>query len=289
MRMNIKIMKARASSSFHLITLLVFVSGLAATPLAYANERHLTYTYETAVLPRGAKEIEIWTTPRLGRDDYYARFDERLEFEVGVTDRLQTSLYLNWNAITSEAEVMPGFKQKVSATEFEGISSEWKYKLIDPVANAVGFALYGEASLGPTESELEGKLIFDKRIGKLLLAANLVAAVEFEFEGAEPEAEEIEIEPVLGATYFITPNLALGLELRNHNKIAKEPMAGGEFEWEHSALFLGPVVSYATQSWWVAATILPQLPALKKEGAGSRVLDEHEELNARVIFAFHLD
>src|SRR5262245_34530149 len=78
---------------------LVPASFAAALPAAYGNERHFTYTYESAVLPAQAKEIEVWTTPRLGRDDYYARFDQRLEFEVGLTDRLQTSLYLNWNAI----------------------------------------------------------------------------------------------------------------------------------------------------------------------------------------------
>src|SRR5262245_5114486 len=81
--------------------------ALASTPpRAEANERHFTYTYETAVLPQGAKELEFWTTPRLGREDYFARFDQRLEFEVGLTNRLQTSVYLNMDAVTQDVRVM---------------------------------------------------------------------------------------------------------------------------------------------------------------------------------------
>lgn len=243
---------------------------------AAANERHFTYTYESAVLPTGAKELEVWTTPRIGRDDYFVRFDERLEFEVGLTDQLMTAFYLNWSAVT--ADVAPDVRE--SETEFTGVSSEWKLKLMDPVADAVGLSVYGELSGGTEEFEAEGKLIVDKQIGDLLLAGNLVLANEWEMEPEETETEQ-EVEIDLAAAYFLRPGLSAGLELRNHNEVV-------EGEWEHSALFLGPVIGYATDAWWVALTILPQLPALKNEGEGSRVLDEHEKLEARILFSFHL-
>jgi hypothetical protein len=243
---------------------------------AHANERHFTYTYESAVLPTGAREIEVWTTPRIGREDYYVRFDERLEFEVGLTDQLMTAFYLNWTAIT--ADVAPDTRE--SDTEFTGVSSEWKLKLMDPVADAVGLGLYGELSGGTDEFEAEAKLIVDKQIGDILLAGNLVLANEWEMEPEETETEQ-EVEIDLAATYFLRPGLTAGLELRNHNEIL-------EGEWEHSALFLGPVIGYATDTWWTAVSILPQLPALKKEGDGSRVLDEHEKLEARILFSFHI-
>lgn len=244
---------------------------------AAGNERHFTYTYESAVLPTGAKELEVWTTPRIGREDYYVRFDERLEFEIGLTDRLMTAFYLNWSAIT--AEVAPDTRE--SETEFGGVSSEWKYKLMDPVADGLGLALYGELSGGTDEFEIEGKLIVDKQVGDLILAGNLVLANEWELEADETEAEQ-EVEIDLAVAYFLRPGLTAGLELRNHNEIH-------EGDWEHSALFFGPVFGYATDSWWAALTILPQLPALKK-GAddNTRVLDEHEKLEARLLFSFHI-
>jgi hypothetical protein len=249
---------------------------LFAGPAA-ANERHFTYTYESAVLPAGGKELEVWSTARIGREDYFVRFDERLEFEVGLTDALQTAFYLNWTAVT--ADVAPDTRESV--TEFTGVSSEWKLKLMDPVADAVGLGLYGELAGGTDEAEIEGKLIIDKQVGDLLVAGNLVLANEWELEPEETETEQ-EVELVLAGAYFLRPGLSAGLELRNHNEIV-------EGEWEHSALFLGPVVGYATDDWWATITLLPQLPALKKEGDGSRVLDEHEKLEARLLFSFHLD
>lgn len=253
-----------------------FVVLSLAPAAADANERHFTYTYESAVLPAGATELEVWTTSRIGKEDYFVRFDERLEFEVGLTDALQTALYLNWTAVS--ADVAPDIRETV--TEFTGVSSEWKVKLMDPVADSFGLALYGELTGGPAEAEVEGKLIVDKQVGELLLAGNLVLENEWEFEAEETESEQV-VELALALGYFLRPGLTAGLELRNHNDIH-------EGEWEHSALFFGPVLGYATDSWWAALSILPQLPALKKEGDGSRVLDSHEKVEARLLFSFHI-
>ena len=257
--------------------------AVAAVP-ALANERHFTYLYETAVLPPGAKEIEVWNTWRAGRGDFYSALDHRLEFETGLTEHVMTSFYLNWKNEASEGSN----GESDSKFAWEGISNEWKWKISDPVADPLGFGLYGEVSLGTEEFELEAKTLFDKKLDKLLLAANLVAAGEFENGADETELEEIELEADLGASYAVTPHFSVGLELRNHNEIAKEADSD-EMEWEHSALFLGPNVSYATEGWWVTLSVLPQLPALMKEEGGSiLVLDEHEKINARLLFSFHI-
>lgn len=261
----------------YLFSILVLGAAAALPGSALANERHFSFTYESAVLPAGAKELEVWTTPRVGRDQFYSRFDQRLEFEVGITDRLLTAFYLNASAIT--AEVAPGVRE--STYEFEGVSSEWKYKLADPVANALGLALYGEVTGSTNEFELEAKLIADKKLGNLMLAGNLVLESELEFEAEETESEMV-VELALGAAYFLSSHLSVGLELVNHNEFP-------EGSFEHSALFAGPVIAYATESWWVTATVMPQLPALKgHEGGGSRVLDEHEKVMGRILFSFHL-
>src|SRR4051812_33373099 len=151
-------MNRPSSVSSWLVSLLLAVPAIALPRLATANERHFTYTYESAVLPQGARELEVWTTARLGRDQYFARFDHRLEFEVGLTGRLQTSLYLNFSGET--AETAPGVR--TSGMSYQGVSSEWKYKLLDPVADALGLALYGELLGSTDEFEFEGKVILDK-------------------------------------------------------------------------------------------------------------------------------
>src|SRR4029077_15822299 len=93
-------------------------------------------------MPVGEKEIDPGVTWRTGRSRFYSEFDYRTEFETGLTDHLLTALYLNWHQATLEDPAVPG--QKVHDQGFDGVSSEWKYKLLDPVADPVGLALYQE-------------------------------------------------------------------------------------------------------------------------------------------------
>ncbi len=258
--------------------LLVVVGALAfAGSEAAATERHFVYTYESGVLNAGDAELEPWTTFRNGRADFYNRFDNRLEFEVGITNRLQTAWYLNFTGLGRDVK---GGRE--TAFDFKGVSWEWKYKLTDPVADAFGAALYFEGTGGPEEAELEAKLIVDKRFGNYLFAFNVVGEHEWKFEKDETKREVV-LEFDTGFGYFLTPRLFAGIELRNHNEF---PSGEG---WEHSALFAGPVLSYAQKSWWMTLTLMPQLPALKGGGNDdSRILDEHEKINARIVFGFHL-
>ena len=62
--------------------LILTTSAVAAS----ASERHFAYTYESAVLRPGAREIEPWSTFRLGRSDFYSRLDTRLEAELGLSE-----------------------------------------------------------------------------------------------------------------------------------------------------------------------------------------------------------
>jgi hypothetical protein len=249
----------------------VLVIAVTAAPAA-ASERHFTYTYESSVLRPGAREIEPWSTFRLGRSEFFSRFDSRIEAELGLTDRLQTSLYLDLKAQTADTPL-----GRSSSTELAGISSEWKLKLADPVADRAGVALYGELSAGPSEMEIEGKLILDKRVGRLLGALNLVAEHEWKFD--EPETErETAFEVDAAACWFLTPRLTAGLEIRSHTVVPP-----GE-EPTRSALFLGPTVSYAKDGWWVAASVLPQVRALRGVSDGHLDLEEHERVEVRVLF-----
>lgn len=253
---------------------------LGAAP-ASANERHFGYVYETPVLAPGAKEIEVYTTLRTGREDYFSALDHRISFEVGVSENLMTAFYLNMRNTTA------GDTALATSFAWKGFSSEWKLKLMDPVADAVGLGLYGEISYNTDGMDLEPKLLLDKKVGSWLLAANLIGEFEFEAEAEKMELEEIAPDITLGASYAFSPHFHAGLEFRNHNAIVKN--ADDEMELEFSALYAGPVVSYATESWWLTLSLLPQLPALSKESGGSiLVLDHGEKFNARLLFSFHI-
>lgn len=252
---------------------------LLAAP-ALANERHFTFSYESAVLPEGAKELEVWATPRYLRDDYYGRLDTRLELEVGVSDTVMTAFYLNATGVT--AETMPGVL--ASEAEITGVSNEWKFKHADPVADGLGVGSYVELTVGPAEFELEAKLLLDKKLGSLLLVANLIGELELEMEaeGGEIEAEpEGVIAATFGASWSLSEHLHAGLELVNENDLAHKKL-------QHSALLLGPVISYATEEWWVAFSVLPQLPALYHHGDATYDLETHERVLARLLVSFHI-
>ena len=253
------------------------LGGLLVATGAEASERRFTYTYQSGVLNAGDVELEPWTTFRGGREDYYRRLDHRLEFEVGLTDRLQTAFYLNFSAKTLDEGAA-----RVSEFEWGGISSEWKYKLMDPVADAVGMALYVEGSYATHESELEAKIIVDKQFGSVLLAFNAVFEHEWVFEEKGETEREMAVELDLGLAYQFSPAFSAGIEVRNHNEmVPKEGL-------EAATLFAGPVVAYSTERWWGALSVMPQLPALKTEEEGTLELEDHEKLNARLILGFHL-
>jgi len=250
-----------------------------------ASERRFTYTYESLVLNPGEIEIEPWTTFRIGKDDYFVRIDHRLEFEAGLTRSLQTAFYLNFHATTAQVgDVME------SEFEWSGISNEWKYKLKDPVADPVGMALYFEWGASTEELELEAKLILDKRWTNYLVAFNAVVEPEWEFEiedgSTEVEAEnEVNFEFDLAAAWFASQRTSIGVEVRNHNQY----LSGDGYQY--SALFAGPVASYAAETWWATLTVLPQVAKLKGSEADEDrdlILSDHEKLEVRLLFGMHI-
>jgi hypothetical protein len=252
---------------------------------ALANRRHFTYAYETAVLPKGAREIELWNTLRLNKTDFYRGLDNRTEFEFGLGGNLQTSLYLNLSIASEYANGI------FLTSQSFGISNEWKYKLLDAKADPVGLALYAEGELNTDEIELEGKILLDKQIDNLLLVFNVIGTHSFvsglTAEGIIDTQPESITEFVGGAAYFITPSFTIGFEARDHTQ--KPPMLEGG--GSYSAFFAGPSVSYAGPNWWTAFSFMPQITGSAIDGNGVVIdekyeLKEHEKIEGRLLLAF---
>jgi len=246
---------------------------LAGAP-ALAGERTLAWTYDSSVLPPGSKELELWSTFRAGRPEGYTAFDNRAELELGLVEGLQTSLYINF----STAHDGPS----ASNVQSWSLSNEWKWKLLDPVADAIGFALYGEVTVGPAEEELEAKLILDKRLGPVLLACNLVGALGWESTFQGNWRHQQELEGTFGAEVNLGGGFHLGLEARvNSLWETGTGFVGGAF-------FLGPVVSYVRPTWWVSLSVTPQVVGFGNATVDGLELDEHERLNIRLLAGFDL-
>jgi hypothetical protein len=260
---------------------ILVVLAVAFSLHAVAQDRLFTYTYQSSVLNKGQKELEIWTTLAGGREDYYRGIDHRMEFEIGLGSRLQTAFYLNYGY--SKGITGPeGAQFAESETEYS-FSNEWKLKLTDPVANRLGSAVYFEYTLSPAETELEAKLILDKQTGKFLHAFNLVGEYEIEKEFVanayrlKPENETgFALELNYGLSYPLKKNLNIGVEAMNQNTFA-------ESRWKNSVLLAGPVVSWTTDQFWVNLSFMPQITNLK---GGGLELRDHERYQTRLVFSY---
>ncbi|MFZ4523613.1 MAG: hypothetical protein ACOYNC_18060 [Bacteroidales bacterium] len=249
----------------------------------FAQDRVFNYTYQSGVLGKGEKELEIWNTYRTGRTDFYRRIDTRAEFEIGLSRKLQTAFYLNY---TSKAS---GFKvDSVSGIAHENevsFSNEWKFKLSDPAANMIGSAIYGEITIGTTEFEVEAKLILDKQIGRFTQALNIAFEPEWEWEPGNGEIAahtEYKFEFNYGIGASLGKVWVLGAEIRNPNVYV-------DGKWAHSSIYAGPTVSFAGSGFWVNFTLMPQVAGLRGVTPGQGLnLDEFERYEARLLFSVEL-
>lgn len=260
------------------ILLLLAIVGFAK---ANAQDRVFTYTYQSGVLNKGQKEIEIWTTLANGRENYYKGIEHRMEYEVGLGSKLQTSFYLNYGYSKSITEEN-GIQSLNNDAEYS-FSNEWKLKLSDPVADRIGSALYFELTMAPAETGYEGKLILDKQTGQFVHAFNLVGEYvngkNFTQNGAKIDTKNeglLNVELNYGVSFRVKDNLNIGLEAFNQNQVVKS-------KWENSVLMFGPSLSYSTNGFWVILTCMPQIANLK--GSGLELTD-HERLQTRLVFSY---
>jgi len=257
--------------------------------VAQADERRFTYTYEPEVLPKGGMEFEQWITLRTQRTSggevkqgNFNLWELREEFEYGVTDNYSVSLYLN-----TSAESFRDFSQSpasdVSSFDFDGISIENRYMVLNPAEHAIGLTLYLEPRFSGDEAEVEEKILIGQRYGDWKWAFNISHATEW---SDNLHSTEGELEVNLGIARDLGKNWSLGLEFRNHNELPEYS------SWENTALFVGPVVSYRQEKWWAALTVLPQIFGANFQGnpgGNSQLeLEGHERVNIRLLFGITL-
>ncbi len=228
--------------------------GLAGLP-SFASERHFGFSYESPILQSGQKELETYSDYRFGRDRYYSALDQRLEFELGLGGGVQTSLYLNFTQEMAD----DGTGKIKNSFLADGISNEWKFKLMDNLTDDFGLGLYLENGFKPDEYELETKVILDKRMGNWLWTFNLTNEPEFHYIH---NTLGFSIIPSIGFGYFlVSERFFCGLEVQYWNfwYDTASPITASLFS-------AGPVLSYSGEDWWATLTFLPQLVNFRGSG-----------------------
>ncbi len=261
----------------------VITSAVLFGTSAIADNKLFTYTYEPETEPKGDWEIEQSITSRLIRNSAvgqkdYQRWQFRTEVEHGFTDRYTAGLYIN-NDYESFRD--PASGETASKYHWSGISLENRYLVLDPANNPVGLTLYLEPTYDGHNAELEQKIIIGQRHGDWKWAVNLTHATEWGDNFREMEGE---VELSAGLAYQLTHRWSVGVELRDHNEIPEYK------EWENTAVYLGPVISYHRQKWWATLSVMPQIYGANftgdPDGSGGVELEGHERLNVRLLLGF---
>ena len=235
----------------------------ATTSNAFADRRMFTSTYEYKTVPEGHTALELWhTEDRATWDGDSPRFGEEiLELEHGLTDHWDAALYTVFTQATGGADPTMDPPQPLSLHEMK---VESRYRFADRGELPVDIMAYGEVAreFGGGVYEIEAKGIFARDFDKLLLAGNLIAAVEFGSDVAETEPE---FGWAVGATYEVHPKLNLGVETY------------GAIEEEEVAAAIGPAIAVAPSgNFWFAFT------------AGFGLTDEAPKLSGRLIVGIEL-
>src|SRR6267142_3393018 len=221
----------------------IFVAAILPG-LSFGGARHFGFIYEAPTSAPGSFELENWVTwARTTNPEHSDQVAFRHEIEIGVTDRLQASIYLaDWFY-----ENAPGH----SGSTYSDSAIELIYNLTNPVIDPIGLSLYQEYKVGDRLFEWESKLIAQKNLGPLILAYN--ATLEAVWEGQGLAEREGEFQQALGASYEISPRISVGLEFLHEFVFP---------DWHDTErirnVFIGPNVSYRYRSWFVTVTALAQ-------------------------------
>ena len=270
-------MKSSGCSRSLLRGALLAALALLSANGVWADERLFTYVQEAEVLPKGGLEFEQWLTHRRSKaDGVFARWDFREELEYGLGEGMSAAGYLNFTSTHSEGVSGLANEDKF---EFEGISTELKYQVLNPNTKPLGLLLYSEATYNGQEFELEEKLVLHKNFAEKWVAAfNVTLEQEWAFTSSDTE-EELTLELSAGLAYKINSTWSVGIEGRNHRVFAPGFNFGNQ---EANAWFVGPNAHYARGPWWATLTVLPQVHGSPATRDGLE-LREHERIEVRLL------
>jgi len=296
----------RPGYSLALLGTLLACVAVGATS-ARADENYFGYSYGTETLPKGSWELYNWVTWRTSKGaGSYNALDIKQEIEYGFTDKFQGSLYLNtrYHGIHDSQPVeiedgvaTPEYPNR-DQFQFDGVQTSFKYALLSPYKDPLGFALYAEPGWSQTSKEsgqrenawsIELKALLQKNFldDQLIAVLNIIPEYEWaKGKGASHWENEFEFEVTGGLSYRVAPKWFVGVETRYTSEYPDFPDETARAYW---AFFMGPVVHYTAERWWVTVTALPQVYGAPQDDARSHSLnlDELEKLEVRVKTGFN--
>ncbi|MCX8057268.1 MAG: hypothetical protein N3F03_06665 [Ignavibacteria bacterium] len=241
----------------------------------HADRRYFARSYTSYTLPANALELEIWNTGKIGKDaGYFYRWQPRVEFEYGVTDRLTTSIYFNFDETRSKNNSYPSKSFSLSSTSYE-----IRYRLSEVGEYFVDPTLYAEVYYGGDKIKYEPKIFLTKRFNNFISVVNINSEIERYFADQKTESK---FEVTGGVSYELNNNFAAGIEFRHHLNYTKI------YETKkNQAFFIGPTLNIQTSKFYFTINFLAQINGTPQ---GDKNLDliGHEKYELRSILGIEL-
>lgn len=254
---------------------------------ARADDQPFLTLYTTDIDSQGEREVEQWLGWKTDETAAsYSDFVSRTEFEYGIADNLQGSLYLNYERSHIRSDLVPFSSETENSV---GASGELIWRLLNTDFDPFGFALYVEPSWNTDQREVESKILLQKNFlnDVLRCAFNINFEDDWDREDNGWQRNSA-LEFDTGVAYAVTPELSAGIEFDNER--AFEGLIIGEASREEaSAFFLGPTIDYEPLPWKITFGAQAQLPwASSPSGNAGAVVDGFEADAERFRVAFRI-
>jgi len=227
--------------------LLVLLGGNSAK----ADRRSYVWTYEYQTMPKGKAELEYYLTHKVPDFHKYSKrntWEHQAEFEYGLTDRWDVSVYQRWQQTNTKRD---------DKFEYTGTKVRTRYRFAEKGMYPLDTLLYLEY-IRPDGSDapekFEAKLILAKDVGKWNIAYNQI------YEKEIKHGKEFEHGYAVGVSYEFSPAWKIGFE-----------STGNYIEDKY---YLGPTISWASEKVWISI------------GAIRGINDRSDDLQIRLIAGF---
>lgn len=230
---------------------------LFAASAAHADRRWFVHSYTPYLAPAGNLDLEITSIAASGQGDSTGTaWQNRIEFEYAIADRLTGAAYLNF--------VQPAGAD--APMTFDGPSLELIYRPADPGRLVVDPAAYLEVRANGSELEIEPKLLLARRIHQLVSTVNVIG--EFEHQGAGPDRGRTErsLELTSGVSREIGHVVAIGLEAVYRRSFADEGP-------DASSVLLGPTLNLQSPKIQLVLGWQPQVSGRPASNGGLDLAD----------------
>ena len=173
---------------------------------AHADQRSYVWTYEYLTLAKDHAELEYYQTAATKdrQKDNSSDWQQQLELEYGITDRLDAALYQVYDQKENDKMKYSGYKFRL------------RYRIAERNRLPVDMLLYAEhQEKADAKNVFEGKLILAKDIGKLNVAYNQI------YKNTYTSGDHADHEYAVGASYEITPAPRFGVESKGNYRTDK--------------------------------------------------------------------